>query len=320
MITHVGQYGLQPDFQNVFHIMQQTLFDAIVIGSGPAGAQCALWLKQLGHTPCLLDSAAQAGGLLRNNPYPVNGLLMPSHPISGEQLAHEMQACLMVNQVALRLNHRATRIRCHHSGFTVDLDTPDGATTLSAPYVVIATGVSPRHGGLSGNPHILIGPGEHIYRHTWHNLRVAVLGGGDNAFENLLFIQRQHADVVKLFARSLSARQQFQQQVAPAMCQIGPYTVDADRCQVNNEQFDRIVVMYGWEPNLTFIIEGDTLHRAADGTIVTDPQHCETNISGLFAIGEITGRMHPCYATAMADGVVAAKAIQYRLENKTNVG
>lgn len=50
-----------------------------------------------------------------------------------------------------------------------------------------------------------------------------------------------------------------------------------------------------------------------EGVVITD-NHCQTNIEGIFAIGEIAQRMHPCTATSMADGVVAAKAIQRSLE------
>ena len=55
------------------------------------------------------------------------------------------------------------------------------------------------------------------------------------------------------------------------------------------------------------------LSRDDDGFFVTDFRTAQTSCAGAYAIGEVARRMHPCIATALADGVVAAKAIQARM-------
>jgi thioredoxin reductase (NADPH) len=45
------------------------MFDATIVGAGPAGSSCALWLKQLGFSPVIIDRNDQCGGLQLLNPY-----------------------------------------------------------------------------------------------------------------------------------------------------------------------------------------------------------------------------------------------------------
>lgn len=82
---------------------------------------------------------------------------------------------------------------------------------------------------------------------------------------------------------------------------------------VNGEQFDVIIVLYGWQANIPFSYDFP-LRMTERGFIDTFP-NCETSEPYVYAVGEITQRMHPCCVTAMADGVVAAKAIQRSLES-----
>jgi thioredoxin reductase len=70
--------------------------------------------------------------------------------------------------------------------------------------------------------------------------------------------------------------------------------------------------MYGWEPRQ--LPDGVEPERDAHGFVRVEPSTCETTCAGIFAVGEVTRRGHPCVTTATADGVVAAKAIQQRIE------
>jgi thioredoxin reductase (NADPH) len=94
---------------------------------------------------------------------------------------------------------------------------------------------------------------------------------------------------------------------------VGDYVVDPGARSVNGRRYDLILVFYGWEPQAAFA-EGLQLRRDARGSIVTDFATAQTSASGVYAIGEVANRMHPCVVTSMADGVVAAKAIQLAME------
>ena len=94
---------------------------------------------------------------------------------------------------------------------------------------------------------------------------------------------------------------------------IGPYRVDPAARSVDGRRYDLILVFYGWEPQAGF---ADSLQLARDarGYIRTDFATAETSVPDIYAVGEVANRMHPCVVTSLADGVVAAKAIQRRWE------
>ena len=98
-----------------------------------------------------------------------------------------------------------------------------------------------------------------------------------------------------------------------------PYEVDQTAMtitQQNNKNiYDVMIVLYGWEANFpeAFLPLKDTLLN--DRGFITTDTKCQTPVPGIYAIGEVANRMHPCVTTAMADGVVAAKAIEEILEN-----
>ena len=101
--------------------------------------------------------------------------------------------------------------------------------------------------------------------------------------------------------------------IAGADIVVGPVDVDVHRLSVNRRPFDRIVVAYGFAANLDVL---DSLLRArvrtADGRVQVTPDQCCGPLR-VFAAGDITDAMHPCSVTAMAQGIVAAKAIASRL-------
>src|SRR5690606_14618337 len=94
----------------------------------------------------------------------------------------------------------------------------------------------------------------------------------------------------------------------------GEYVVDAGARTVNGQAYDVIMVFYGWDPCVEFAAPLG-LQRSKRGFIATDMQTAQTSCTGVYAIGEVAQRQHPCVVTALADGVTAAKAIQARLED-----
>ena len=93
---------------------------------------------------------------------------------------------------------------------------------------------------------------------------------------------------------------------------IGPYLVDPTTKTVNGSAYDLLIVLYGWEAQANFATHLALEHNAK-GFIATEHDTAQTSQVGVYAIGEVAQRMHPCIVTAFADGVVAAKAIEARL-------
>src|SRR5699024_1905893 len=101
---------------------------------------------------------------------------------------------------------------------------------LHASFIVLASGVRPRtlpgHAPGAAPPGVLVGPGRHVMAHNFRGQKVAVLGGGDNAFENALYAMKRGAAGVTVFARTVRAQHQLVAQVADCNVREGNYTVD----------------------------------------------------------------------------------------------
>lgn len=293
-------------------------FDAIIIGGGPAGVSCAVWLARLGLAPLLVEASASVGGLCRRNPFMDEwNASLPG--MSGPQVADNLALSLELAAVPIRLSNKVESILPQSVGFAVS--GPAFAEPLFARHVVLATGVRARglsHQGSANTKSdgLMIGPGAHVVAQEFRGKRVAVLGGGDNAFENALYALERGAACVHIYARGLRAQKQFIRRVARESIMQGPYEVDAGAGMVNGEPYDVIMVFYGWEPCIEFA-EALGLRRSAQGFIATDMQTAQTSCAGVYAIGEVAQRQHPCVVTALADGVTAAKAIQAQIEAST---
>jgi thioredoxin reductase (NADPH) len=293
--------------------LQGKLFDAVVIGGGPAGASCTQWLTMLGFSPTLIESRAVLGGLENDDPYPNRFIVTAAPGATGQDIARAIHDNVLALGIPLFLSTSVTAVeRGPDGGFRIAAERLDGGVVLSCRNVVLASGVRAVSGGLTPGPRVLIGPGRQVEEAELAGARVAILGGGDNAFENHGLVLRKGATAVRIFARSIRARLELLQSVPPEDVHVGAYAVDPERLTVAGEPFDVILVLYGWEPNLAYA-SGLGLAVHERGFVAVDA-HCRSSVEGVYAIGEVAQRWHPCCVTAMADGVVAAKAIQARLE------
>lgn len=294
------------------------VFDALIIGGGPAGVSCAVWLARLGFRPALLEARAQLGGLCRDNPF-LDEWNASLPGMTGPQVADNLALSLAQAKVPVWLASAVSSVAPADYGFEVTGQTQ--SSPWRARHIVLATGVRARpmatpDGSAAVLPSpegVLVGPGAHIVAQDFKGKRVAVLGGGDNAFENALYAAEHGADSVHVYARSIRAQQQFVRKVPSSSVSVGGYGVDAMARCVNGVAYDLILVFYGWEPCVRFA-DGLGLHRTAQGFVATDTPTAQTSFPGVYAIGEVAQRQHPCVVTALADGVTAAKAIQAKIE------
>lgn len=287
-------------------------FDAIIVGGGPAGASCALWLKLLGFQPCIIERRAVLGGLQNESPYQ-NEWIAPLAGLRGDEVARNMHENILSRDITCYLGTSVHSVAHTAGAFVVGGTNASGDKSISAPYLVLASGVRPADGGLRASPNLLIWPGKQIAAADFSGKSVAILGGGDSAFENYEFIRAKGAAGVHIHARTIRARREFLERTPVEDVSIGHYDVDPETTTVSGRPYDVIVVLYGWTPSLDFM-RGLDLARDSRGFVVTDRGTAETSIPNVFAIGEVAQRMHPCCVTSMADGVVAAKEIQRRIE------
>jgi thioredoxin reductase len=286
-------------------------YDAVIVGGGPAGASCAVWLARLGLSPLLVEAGDRLGGLTADNPF-ADDWIAALPGVTGRQVAANLAESVRAAGAPALLRSPAVSARPCGNGFEVALG---GAAprAVRGRTLVIASGVRAR--GLPGFatdarwPGVLIGPGSSIVAQDYTGLSVAVLGGGDNAYENFVYVRGRGARQAHLYARTVRAQRQWVDRAGAAGVRVGPYQVDPAARTVDGRHYDLILVFYGWDPQAGF---ADSLRLARDarGYFVTDFATAQASLPGVYAIGEVANRMHPCVATSLADGVVAAKDIQ----------
>ena len=306
----------------------QQVYDAVIVGGGPAGVSCAVWLARLGLSPLLVEAGERLGGLTATNPF-TDDWLAALPGATGLQIAANLAQSAQAAGVPVALRSPIAQARAENNLYVVEPVGPSQVEPCQAGpreaapdkavrghTLVIASGVLARN--LAGHapqtrwPGVLVGPGSAIVAQDYAGLSVAVLGGGDNAFENFVYVRGRGAKTVHLYSRTVRAQSQWIARAGDAGVHRGDYDVDPAARTVDGRRYDLILVFYGWEPQAAFA-DGLSLARDERGYIRTDAATAQTSLPGVYAIGEVANRMHPCVVTSMADGVVAAKAIQRSL-------
>lgn len=287
-------------------------FEAIVIGGGPAGCAGALWLHKLGVHVLLIEAGDTLGGLQKRSPYEnlwIPGLM--GH--TGEQVASALHHHIHAIGVPCQLNSRVSRIEAGDGGFSLRVESETVRGHYRTQHLVIATGTQPVRGHFRSAHNVAIGPGYPMENLEVRNRRIAILGGGDNAFDQARFVLQRGARSVAIYSRTPPRAQAGLQAMVPqARVCIGPYTADQASMTVNGEAFDAFGVMYGFAAQLPDGLHQDLELKNANGFIAVNRQG-ETVLSGLWACGEVTDYWHPCVTTSAAHGIQVAKQISLRL-------
>jgi thioredoxin reductase (NADPH) len=216
----------------------------------------------------------------------------------------------------------------------------DAATrSLSSPVIVIATGTrfageewlnrveNARRVAAAGRFHVgAAAVGELRLDSGSH---VAVIGGGDNAFDVSRILAEKGVRVTIVMrakaprAQPLLVERLRRQQASGMATVMAERTVEAldaaaSRVRVRLDgggdiEVDHVVLLFGYRPNTNepWLAELAPATNAL-GYLVVDG-NMETSCRGVFAVGDVSNPAHPCVATAIASGTVAARTIEKRL-------
>ena len=175
-----------------------TIENAVIIGSGPAGYTAAIYLARAGLNPVVVTSSLEPGGALTTTTEVEN---FPGFPagIQGPALMDNMQE--QAEKFGTRLIYDDV-VSCELRGDIKTVTLGDG-TVVQSRAVILATGAAHRHLDVPGEER-LSGHGV-SYCATcdgffFKNQHLAVVGGGDTALEEALFLTR-FADQVTIIHR-----------------------------------------------------------------------------------------------------------------------
>ena len=296
------------------------MYDTMIIGAGPAGMTAALYAARSNLKVALLERGIYGGQM--NNTAEIENY--PGYArISGPELAEKMFEPLE-NLGVEHLFGQVEKIEDH--GDYKKIITEDEA--FETKTVILASGANHRHLGV---------PGEEEYNSRgvsycavcdgafFRDEDLLVVGGGDSAVEEAIFLTRFAKSVTIVHRRDQLRAQQLLQERAFANEKIS-YIWDSvvkeikgdDRRvtsvvfenvktgQISESDFGGVFVYVGLDPVSDFVKDLGICDEA--GWIVTD-QHMKTAIDGIYAIGDVRQKDLRQITTAVGDGAVAGQEV-----------
>ena len=312
------QSAVQPAPQPV---AQNDVQDVVIVGSGPAGYTAAIYLGRAGYRPLVVAGALTPGGQLVNTTEVEN---FPGFPdgIMGPDLMDAMQ------RQAERFGARLVYDDVVSADLTGDVKTLtlDGGDVLRARAVVVTTGSRYRKLGVPGEEEF---SGRGVsYCATcdgffFRGKPIAVIGGGDSAFEEALFLSRFGSSVTIVHRRDefrasaiMVERARQNEKIAFATNAVVERVNGGDdgatsltlRDVVTGETTDLpaegVFVAIGHTPSTGFL--GGAVDLDDDGYIVVDGASTRTSVAGVFAAGDVVDRTYRQAISAAGMGCRAA--------------
>ncbi|OGC23338.1 thioredoxin-disulfide reductase [candidate division WOR-1 bacterium RIFOXYB2_FULL_42_35] len=318
------QLKTQPKVQKITKD-KNPLFDLIILGGGPAGLTAALYALRAKLNVVLIEKMILGGTVtstfqIENYPGFPEGL-------SGMELSNLMQEQVKKLNLEIKWGN-ASSIKKVGNQFDVQVD----GKAISAKAVIIATGTEASKMGI---------PGEDKFRGRgvsycatcdgpfYKDKNIAVLGGGNSAIEEALFLTRYAKKVFIIHRRDelradkiLADRAMANHKIyflwhstlkeIKGKEKVGEIVLkDLQSEKLSKLQIDGVFVYIGSKPNSDLVKE--TVKLDKKNYIVTD-ESMQTSVPGIFAAGDIRVKHLRQIVTAAADGAIAAEAAREYIE------
>ena len=303
--------------------------DVLIIGGGPAGISAAVWCKRLGVECLLLEEQAQLGGQLFTIyneiiDYPgiqaENGIEMQRKMV---QHFIDMDCLYEVNTKVISIDERSK---------TVKVNQQETEKEIGYTYLILATGSSQRKLGVPGEQQMMdrgevysaSADGERL-----KGKRVALIGGGDRAFEGAHLLASQ-AKEVYLIHRSthFKAREQYVEKVLSNSSvkvmtdtevtaihgkhHVTSIDLKSKNSECENLSVDAVLIRLGVAPNVELIKEKVTTTQS--GLIVINEVHQSSN-PAIYAIGDAcTTPLFSSISSSAGQGAIVAKYVSSLLK------
>ena len=303
------------------------IYDVVIIGGGPAGLTAGLYTARARRKSLLIEKGLP-GGLVTTTEW-VENYPGFEEGIMGVELAQKME------KQAMRFGLEIIQ------GSVVDISVPNSlkktiledSRQYEAKSIILATGAHPR---------LLKIKGENEFRGKgvsycatcdgafYKDRRIAVVGGGDSAVQEAIFLTK-FAEIVyvihrrdELRAEKILQERAFSNPKIKFVWNSIAEKIDGDDAGVNVIHITNVkngdkyaldvqgVFIYiGYNPNTEFLKGLVSLNK--ESYIITD-ENMSSSVPGIFAAGDVRSKQLKQIATAVGDGATAAMAAEKYVE------
>ena len=303
-------------------------YDLVIIGGGPGGLTAGIYAMRAAMKTVLIE-ATVPGGQVTNTDEVENwpGI----ERINGAELGMKFAAHAQSYGLEI-LSQEVTAVEPGIEHHTVHMANGESLKTHA---VILATGGSPRKLDIPGESEYY-GKGVSYCAvcdgFFFRNKTVAVIGGGDTATEEALYLSKLARQVYLVHRRDALRAGMILQQRVKSECKIdilwnsvvtrinagddGVNSMDLKDTRSGESRSldtDGVFIFIGFDPNNRLVPAGTRMN--ADGYVVTD-EKCETNIPGIYAIGDLKEKYARQIVTAAGDGATAALAAAHYVETR----
>ncbi|NQS96878.1 MAG: thioredoxin-disulfide reductase [candidate division Zixibacteria bacterium] len=292
----------------------------VILGSGPAGYTAAIYTSRANLNPLLFEGSEPGGQLtitteVENYPGFAEGItgpeLMNIFKLQAERFGTEI---IPERVVEVDLSKRPFYVKGDNSEF-------------KAKTLIISTGATalwlgiPSEDKLRGYGVSACATCDGFF---FQNKKVLVIGGGDTAMEEAVFLTRFASEVRVIHRRDALRASKIMQEKAFTNEKIsfiwdsvveevlgeretgvqGVRYKNVKTGELTNELFDGVFLAIGYVPN-TEIFKGQ-LDMDENGYIITRPGSASTSVKGVFAAGDVQDRVYRQAITAAGTGCMAA--------------
>jgi thioredoxin reductase (NADPH) len=304
------------------------IYDVVIVGGGPGGLSAGIYAMRAALKTILIEKGAAGGQVAMSD-------AVENYPGFEQITGYELSQKFLEHARSYGMELVQEEVVAVEPGLDLHTVRLANGDILKTHTVILATGGSPRK---------LEIPGEDDYYGKgvsycgvcdgffFREKTVVVVGGGDTATEEALYLSKLAKHVYLVHRRDALRASMILQQRVNDECKIEIlWNTIVTEVKANNEGVngvklqdtktgeqrelatDGVFIFVGFVPNNQLVPAGIKMN--ADGYVVTN-EKCETNMPGIYVIGDLREKYAKQIVIAAADGCTAALVAAYYVEMK----